>query len=843
MPTMNPDGYERSKEGDDSSAQGRGNANDIDLNRNFPDQYSITQYNKHPEPETKAVMEWFKKYPFVLSANLHGGALVVNYPYDDNRAMKSGVKNVSPDNDIFVLLAKTYSDAHPRMHKGLPCPEEPKEKFPEGIVNGAVWYVVSGGMQDYNYLFADCFEVTIEMGCFKYPYAKKLPGYWMENREPLIKFIEQVHRGVHGFVWSTGGNPIPNATISVEGINHDVHTAADGDYWRLLAPRDNYIITASADGYESQKINVTVTDSAAGESVNFTLLRDDPRTWAIDHDFGLVDNVDPVIEYVSFEDLKERLASFEASQPSLAEFKETAFSTPYLKISNEAGAPHEGKLNILIIGNLYGTELAGREIALRIAKHLLSGYQDKDADCRKLLSNAVVHVVPVVDNYFDRSESLELSCHTADPRMNLFASVLASKNPKSSKTVEQFLSLLKNEEIDFLFSLEGGGITLSHPHVGEDHVLESIYQMLDEVYIKKRPLNAPNSCRESGRNSIGLIKQKVLNYLSESFDSMLPVSVRLSCCNYNEPNKIPQIWRNSMDQLMNLLLSVNQGIEGFVQDTVNVPMREAIVKINSSTREFHVSRDNALFRITLPPGNYRILVSCPHHEQYSVDVVVLPNRFTSLGVKLIRIYDPYNEPVSIKHSGTGVAGYVMDINNHPIPGAVISEVSGNKSAVANKDAVYWLPLTLGEHPVKASAGGYHMSVKLVTITDKNKAHTVIFKLIRDETVMGLPRLAFITLAGISGMLILLMCFCCYIQCIQRRRSTSYKDGFSLLPEKSYLFHDDDDGVDGDDDKDTELFRTPIRDTDFIARPYYDESDVEHDDGSSGYEEDMVVVKK
>jgi len=78
------------------------------------------------------------------------------------------------------------------MHQSPICPLFPNERFENGIVNGAEWYSVSGGMQDYNYLHTNCMELTIELGCNKYPQSSELGKYWEDNREPLIRFIEQV---------------------------------------------------------------------------------------------------------------------------------------------------------------------------------------------------------------------------------------------------------------------------------------------------------------------------------------------------------------------------------------------------------------------------------------------------------------------------------------------------------------------------------------------------------------------------------------------------------------------------------------------------------------------------
>ncbi|XP_069465236.1 carboxypeptidase M-like isoform X2 [Ambystoma mexicanum] len=188
LPALNPDGFRIATPGDCDGEQGRENLNVVDLNRNFPDFFTNNFVPR--EPETQAMMRWFRSETFVLSATFHGGALVAVYPYS-NEQPGVGKETDCPDEDVFKHLAKTYSFTHPKMHKGNIC----GEIFPQGIVKGAEWYPIVGGLQDYNYIAGQCYELTIELSCCKYPNAFKLPDLWNENKEALIKLIGQIHGG------------------------------------------------------------------------------------------------------------------------------------------------------------------------------------------------------------------------------------------------------------------------------------------------------------------------------------------------------------------------------------------------------------------------------------------------------------------------------------------------------------------------------------------------------------------------------------------------------------------------------------------------------------------------
>ena len=61
--------------------------------------------------------------------------------------------------------------------------------FRDGITNGADWYALYGGMQDFNYLYTNTMEITLELSCVKKPEERKLQGEWENNKESLISFL------------------------------------------------------------------------------------------------------------------------------------------------------------------------------------------------------------------------------------------------------------------------------------------------------------------------------------------------------------------------------------------------------------------------------------------------------------------------------------------------------------------------------------------------------------------------------------------------------------------------------------------------------------------------------
>jgi hypothetical protein len=255
-PMANPDGSFSAGNNLSLEQAIRLNANGVDLNRDFPvATRGEADDTTGRELETRNMMLFHRDKAFTLSANIHSGTEVVNYPWDDRAVLHA-------DDAWYRFISREYADetmaVDPDYMWGWPD---------NGITNGWAWYQALGTRQDYVNYYLGGREVTLELSDeFLLPSAE-LENHWNINQRSLINYMSQCLYGIRGRVSDLeSGDPILSQ-IFVE--SHDssysaVHSAPDhGDFYRLIK-EGSYDLVVSAPGYFTDTIrSVSVTDYQA----------------------------------------------------------------------------------------------------------------------------------------------------------------------------------------------------------------------------------------------------------------------------------------------------------------------------------------------------------------------------------------------------------------------------------------------------------------------------------------------------------------------------------------------------------------------------------------------------
>ena len=262
-PLANPDGTYLGGNNTVAEAQ-RYNANNVDLNRNFPEAGALSKSTQNLEPETIAMMQFAKSRHFTLSANMHGGDEVLNYPWDSFYESELGLA----DKDWFEDICQKYIDTLRTF-----APEGMKSVNKEGYVFGSNWYKVSGGRQDWMMISERCREITIELSTLKTLRCDLLEKYWQRNRDGLLLYVCSALQGIRGQVVDFNGNPI-NAQIYLDGHDYNyssIFCDAEGQYVRPTLADKTYNVCAVADGYET-KCQEVVTKNDELAVADFTMV-------------------------------------------------------------------------------------------------------------------------------------------------------------------------------------------------------------------------------------------------------------------------------------------------------------------------------------------------------------------------------------------------------------------------------------------------------------------------------------------------------------------------------------------------------------------------------------------
>ncbi len=252
-PLANPDGSFSNDNNFSLKNAIRNTIDGIDLNRNFPDPGKGEADDTTGRAlETRHMMSFLKAHRFSLSANLHGGEEVVNYPWDYTPVLHA-------DDDWYRFISREYAD------EAMAVDPDYMWGWPDnGITNGWAWYEALGTRQDYINYYQGGREVTLELSLVKLLLSEELEHHWNINQRSLLNYISQCLYGIRGTVTDLeSGDPL-HARIEV--VDHDsaysvVHSSAvHGDFYRLIK-EGVYDLVASAPGYHNDTVlDVSVTD-------------------------------------------------------------------------------------------------------------------------------------------------------------------------------------------------------------------------------------------------------------------------------------------------------------------------------------------------------------------------------------------------------------------------------------------------------------------------------------------------------------------------------------------------------------------------------------------------------
>ncbi len=241
-PLANPDGTYYPDD-DFSVLQSRRQTSDgTDMNREFPDPLAGEAVNDTAgrAQETKAMMAFLQAHNFSMSANIHSGAEVVNYPWDFTDKLHA-------DDGWLRFVSREYAD------EARAVDPDYMSLFEDGITNGAQWYKIRGGRQDYVTYYLEGRELTLELSNDYRLASELLDEYWKKNERSLLNYMAQCRYGIRGRVSDLkSGLPLA-ALVEIPSHDHDhsavQSSATHGDFYRLLE-EGTYDVKFSADGYE-----------------------------------------------------------------------------------------------------------------------------------------------------------------------------------------------------------------------------------------------------------------------------------------------------------------------------------------------------------------------------------------------------------------------------------------------------------------------------------------------------------------------------------------------------------------------------------------------------------------
>ncbi|KAJ8312498.1 hypothetical protein KUTeg_009871 [Tegillarca granosa] len=222
-------------------------------------------------------------------------------------------------------------------------------------------------------------------------------------------------------------------------------------------------------------------------------------------------------------------------------------------------------------------------------------------------------------------------------------------------------------------SLDSGGLFMILPWEKKVNNLpftvdESILQLIAHRFADAYPsMYQSNDCQTSRQHGVfhgtdlNNNRSGIMDKVYSEYHSLM-ISAHISCCRFPPPSQLPELWKKSLQPLMDTILKTKQGLYGKVVNASGNPIEGAVITFDQPPTTVNTSSTGEFYTIMIG-GTHRIRISAEGYETQTQKVVIDSDTLSEKDIVLNRdvsVVD-YHTPGSMKSFLTNITGQCKDL--------------------------------------------------------------------------------------------------------------------------------------------------------------------------------------